>query len=76
MSQSTLNPTPTMATFQVSGMTCGHCVRAVTAEVSEIKAVTGVTVDLAAGTVTVCSDQPVDPARVAAAIREAGYQLT
>lgn len=76
MSQSTLDPAATMTTYQVSGMTCSHCVHAVTAEVTEIKAVTDVTVDLTAGTVTVFADQPVDPARVAAAIREAGYELT
>jgi copper chaperone len=76
MSQSTLSTAFSVASFQVSGMTCAHCVRAVTAEVTEIKAVTHVDVDLGSGTVTVVSAQPVDPARIVAAIGEAGYQAT
>ena len=76
MSQSTLSTTACVASFQVSGMTCSHCVHAVTAELTEIKAVTDVNIDLGSGTATVFSDQPVDPARVAAAIDEAGYRVT
>ena len=37
-------------TFQVTGMTCGHCQRAVTEEISGIPGIQGVTVDLATGT--------------------------
>jgi copper chaperone len=76
MSQSTLSTASSVASFQVSGMTCGHCVRAVTTELTEIKSVTDVDVDLGSGVVTVVSDQPVDPARIVAAIGEAGYQAT
>ncbi len=61
--------------FNVVGMTCGHCVAAVTAEVSKIEGVTKVDVDLASGSVTVESDPPVDPNALAAAIDEAGYTL-
>ena len=61
--------------FNISGMTCAHCVAAVTAEVSKIKGVTKVDVDLASGSVTVESDPPVDPNALAAAIDEAGYTL-
>lgn len=61
--------------FNVAGMTCGHCVAAVTAEVSKIEGVTKVDVDLASGSVTVESDPPVDPNALAAAIDEAGYTL-
>jgi copper chaperone len=63
------------ATFQVTGMTCDHCVRAVTAEVSQIHGVTSVYVDLSGGAVTVASRQPIDNAAVAAALDEAGYTL-
>jgi copper chaperone CopZ len=42
-----------MSTYTVTGMTCDHCVRAVTQEVSAIDGVTAVDVDLATGTLTV-----------------------
>ena len=66
-------------TFSVTGMTCGHCVSAVTSELKEIHGVTDVSVDLVAGgtsSVTVDSAQPVDESAVAAALDEAGdYHL-
>jgi copper ion binding protein len=62
-------------TYTVSGMTCGHCVSSVSAEVGQIPGVTEVQVDLASGAVTVTSAQPVDDAAVRAAVDEAGYQL-
>ena len=40
-------------TYTVNGMTCGHCVNSVDAEVGRIPGVTDVQVDLAGGTVTV-----------------------
>ena len=61
--------------FNVVGMSCGHCVAAVTSEVSKIAGVTRVDVDLASGAVTVESDRPVDPNAVAEAIDEAGYTV-
>lgn len=68
----------TVETYGVAGMTCGHCVKAVTDEVSELPGVTGVTVNLVAGgtsSVTVTSDAPLDHDDVAAAVDEAGYSL-
>lgn len=66
-------------TFPVTGMTCGHCVSAVTSELKEIPGVTEVVVDLVAGgtsSVTVDSELPLDEAQVAAALDEAGaYEL-
>ena len=61
--------------FKVEGMTCGHCVAAVTAEVSKIGGVTNVEVDLDAGAVRVESGDPVDPIAFAAAIDEAGFAV-
>ena len=61
--------------FSVLGMTCGHCVSAVTSEVSKIDGVTKVEVDLPSGAVTVESDRPVDADAFAAAIDEAGYTV-
>jgi copper chaperone len=63
------------ATYTVVGMTCGHCVNAVTEEVSALPGVTGVDVDLASGGVTVTSDAPVEEAAVRAAVEEAGYEV-
>jgi copper chaperone CopZ len=57
-------------------MTCGHCVAAVTEEVSKLDNVTAVDVDLASGAVTVHSDGPVDRAAVDEAVDEAGYQVS
>ena len=62
-------------TYQVSGMTCGHCQQAVTAEVGQLADVREVSVDLGSGQVTVTSDRPLDRDAVRAAIDEAGYQL-
>ena len=65
----------TTTSYTVVGMTCGHCVNAVTEEVSAVPGVTGVDVDLASGGLTVTSDAPVDEAVVRAAVEEAGYQV-
>jgi len=62
-------------TYTVTGMTCSHCVNSVSSEINQISGVTDVQIDLASGTVTVTSDQPVDDAAVAAAVDEAGYEL-
>lgn len=66
----------TTNTYTVAGMTCEHCVRAVTGELSKIDGVEGVDIDLATGRVDVRSDQPLEEATVAAAVDEAGYELT
>jgi copper chaperone len=66
----------TETTYTVTGMTCEHCVRSVTEEVGEIDGVTGVSVDLPTGQVTVSSTRELGLADVRAAVEEAGYQLT
>lgn len=65
----------TTATYDVVGMTCEHCVRAVTEELSKLDGVSGVDVDLPTGRVTVTSDAPLAGDAVAAAVDEAGYEL-
>ena len=65
----------TTTNFTVKGMTCGHCVAAITSEVSKLDGVTGVDVDLPTGAVSVQSDGPLDPAAFAAAVDEAGYEV-
>ncbi len=64
------------STYTVTGMTCGHCVSAVSEEVTAVPGVTAVDVDLASGRLTVTSDAPVDDDAVRAAVDEAGYELT
>jgi len=64
--------------FAVDGMTCSHCVSAVTTELSAVPGVEAVTVSLVPGgrsTVTVGSAAEVDLEAVRAAIDEAGYRL-
>ncbi len=63
------------ASYTVLGMTCGHCVDAVTEEVSAVPGVTAVDVDLAGGGLTVTSTEPVDDGAVRAAVEEAGYEV-
>jgi copper chaperone len=66
----------TAATYTVKGMTCDHCVRAVTEEVGKVAGVTAVDVDLLSGRLTVSSGEPVDEAAVRHAVEEAGYEVT
>lgn len=61
--------------FQVTGMTCEHCQRAVTTEISRINGVEHVDVDLASGTVTIDAGTPVTHEAIASALDEAGYRL-
>lgn len=65
----------TTATYQVKGMTCDHCVRAVSAELGRIGGVSDVEVDLATGAVTVESAAPLPEDAVQAAVDEAGYEV-
>ncbi|MEV5413083.1 cation transporter [Thermopolyspora sp. NPDC052614] len=66
---------PHITSFRVNGMSCGHCVRAVSDEIGALAGVGDVDVDLATGTVTVTSDKPLDHAELAAAVYEAGCEV-
>jgi copper chaperone len=57
--------------YTLQGMTCEHCVDAVTSELSSLATVTHADVDLASGCVRVVSDQPLDDD----AVRAAGYEV-
>ncbi len=70
MSESTVT-----TTYQVSGMTCGHCVNSVSTEVGALPGVKDVNVDLSSGNVTVVSAAPLEREAVRAAVDEAGYEL-
>ena len=60
--------------YKVEGMTCGHCVAAVTEEVEQVPGVQGVSVELAGGRLAVAGDS-LDDDRIRAAVEEAGYEV-
>lgn len=65
-------------TISIDGMTCGHCVAAVTEEISAIDGVSKVDVDLNAGgisTATIASAGPISEATISEAVAEAGYTV-
>ena len=59
--------------FEVQGMTCGHCERAVTNAIQELDPQAQVRIDRAQNRVDVDSTQPREA--LAAAITEEGYQV-
>ncbi|CRM45277.1 MULTISPECIES: heavy-metal-associated domain-containing protein [Pseudomonas] len=63
-----------MQVFSVEGMTCGHCVKAVTQAVQSQDPAASVKVDLAAGEVGVESRLSAD--EVINLIKEEGYKAT
>ena len=62
-----------MAEFKVEGMSCQHCVAAVTRSIHEIDAAAQVQVDLEHGRVVVASTEGIDALKEA--IDEAGYTV-
>ncbi|THA57239.1 cation transporter [Streptomyces sp. A1136] len=66
----------TATAYRVSGMSCGHCKSAITASVSALDGVLSVDVDVDGGLVTVTTAADPDDAAIAAAIDDAGYELT
>ena len=65
--------------YAVRGMTCDHCVVAVTEEISALEGVIGVDIELVVNgnsRVTVASEHPLDAHLVRAAVDEAGYEIS
>ena len=60
--------------FEVQGMTCGHCERAVTSAIQQLDPQAQVRIDRSQNRVDVDSSQPREA--LAAAIAEEGYQVT
>ena len=60
-------------TFTVTGMTCGHCEKAVTRAVKQLDPQSEVVIDRAANQVSVQSEQPREA--LAQAIAEEGYAV-
>jgi copper chaperone len=66
------------STYAVTGMTCGHCVSAVTEELTKLPGVREVSIDLVAGgtsAVRVTSETDLSDEQVREAVDEAGYEL-
>jgi copper chaperone len=70
----------TTTTYKVTGMSCEHCVNAVTSELGNLGGVSAVTVDLVpngVSLVTITSAEPLADDAISAALDEAGdYQIT
>jgi copper chaperone CopZ len=65
-------------TINVDGMTCDHCVNAVTEEISKIPGVTEVKIDLHVGEISqvaINAGIEISYADIAAAVEEAGYSI-
>lgn len=64
-----------MATIKIKGMTCNHCVMAVTKALNEIDGIKNVKVDLEKGRATFDEGKPVDMDLVIEKIKKAGYEV-
>ncbi|MDN4599333.1 heavy-metal-associated domain-containing protein [Leifsonia sp. NPDC014704] len=62
--------------YQVTGMTCEHCERAVTEEVTKVSGVSTVAVSAGDGVLQVSSEAGVQDDDILAAVEEAGYSAT
>lgn len=59
--------------MEVTGMTCGSCVRHVTSALKAVDGVEDVAVDLASGRVAVRGRPGTEPNRLTSAVADAGY---
>jgi copper chaperone len=64
-----------MRTLKIKGMSCQHCVKAVSKVLGEIEGIDNVNVDLARGEATFAEVKPVDPELLRERLRKAGYEL-
>jgi copper chaperone len=64
-----------MTSIKIKGMSCQHCVMAVTKALGALDGVKNVKVDLKTGMATFEEVKAVDPKAVAAAIKKAGYEV-
>ena len=64
-----------MKSIKIKGMSCQHCVMAVTKALAALDGVKDVNVDLKSGVATYEEVKAVDPKMVAAAVKKAGYEI-
>ncbi len=63
-----------MPTIKIKGMSCNHCVMAVTKALAAVDGLSDVKVDLKKGEAAFTETKPVDRAVIREAIRKAGYE--
>jgi copper chaperone len=73
--ESNLEGIAPMKTIKIKGMSCQHCVKAVTRALSEIDGIQDVKVDLARGEAAFDEVKPVDPQLLRERIEKAGFEL-
>lgn len=64
-----------MKSIKIKGMSCGHCVMAVTKALSALDGIKNVNVDLKSGVATYEEVKAVDPGVVVTAVKKAGYEV-
>jgi copper chaperone len=64
-----------MRTIKIKGMSCQHCVKAVTKALSEIAGIKGVQVDLARGEAAFDEARPIDQELLRERVKQAGFEL-
>jgi copper chaperone len=64
-----------MRTLKIKGMSCQHCVRAVSKVLDEIEGIEDVNIDLGRGEATFTEVKPVDQDLLRERLRKAGYEL-
>ena len=64
-----------MKSIKIKGMSCQHCVMAVTKALGALDGIKDVKVDLKSGVATYEEVKSVDPVAVAAAIKKAGFEV-
>ncbi|EFI35118.1 Heavy metal transport/detoxification protein [Desulfonatronospira thiodismutans ASO3-1] len=64
-----------MARIKIEGMSCGHCVKAVTDALNKMPGVSGVQVSLESGHADIDAGEDLDMAAVKKAVEDAGYKV-
>jgi len=64
-----------MATIKIKGMSCQHCVMAVTKALGGIEGIKDIRVDLAKGEATFTEAEPVDRKAISERIKKAGFEV-
>jgi len=64
-----------MATIKIKGMSCQHCVMAVTKALGGIEGIEDVRVDLEKGEATFTEAKPVDRNQISERIKKAGFEV-
>ncbi len=64
-----------MATIKIKGMSCQHCVMAVTKALGSIEGIKDVRVDLEKGEATFTEVKPIDRKAIGEKIKKAGFEV-